>query len=128
MLKRAEGIVLRSFSFGEADLIVTYLTRDHRLMKIFAKSPRKTKSRFGSSLEPLTYASIAFLGKEDSPLPRLTQSDIIRSFQPLREDFRRLLRVTEIIDMTIRFLPEREPNAEAFSLLLHTLLRLSSDP
>ncbi|MFA5354227.1 MAG: DNA repair protein RecO [Thermodesulfovibrionales bacterium] len=127
MLKRTEGIVLRSFPFGEADLIVTYLTRDYGLMKLFAKSPRKTKSRFGSSLEPLTYATISFLGKEEASLPRLTQSDIIRPFQSLRNDFRCFLRVSELLDVTIRFLPEREPNAEAFSLLLHTLLRLSSD-
>ena len=47
MLQRTEGIVLRTTPYGEADLIVTYLTKDHGIIKVFAKSPRKIKSRFG---------------------------------------------------------------------------------
>ena len=77
MLHRTEGIVLKGAPYGEADLIVAFLTLDFGLMSAFAKSPRKTKSRFGSSLEPLTHSKIAFWGKEDSKLPRLTQADII---------------------------------------------------
>ena len=50
MLHRTEGIVLKNFPYGEADLFVTYLTPDMGIIKTFAKSPRKTKSRFGSSL------------------------------------------------------------------------------
>ncbi len=85
MLKRTEGIVLRTIPFGEADLIVTYLTPDFGIIKLFAKSPRKIKSRFGSSLEPLTHSKIAFWGKEDTALPRLTQSDILHPFHSIRD-------------------------------------------
>lgn len=127
MLKRTEGIVLRSSLFGEADLIVTYLTRDYGLLKVFAKSPRKIKSRFGSSLEPLTYSRISFIGKEDANLPRLTQSDIIKAFHPLRDELKCFLCVSEILELSLRFLPEKEPNFKAFKLLLDTLLRLESD-
>lgn len=121
MLKRTEGIVLRTVAFGEADLIVTYVTRDYGLLKAFAKSPRKIKSRFGSSLEPLTYSKIALMGKEDASLPRLTQSDIVRSFHTLREDFRCFLNFSEIIELSLRFLPERAHAPEVFNLLLGIL-------
>jgi DNA repair protein RecO (recombination protein O) len=127
MLKRTEGIVLKSSPFGEADLIVTYLTRDYGLLKVFAKSPRKIKSRFGSSLEPLTYSRISFIGKEDANLPRLTQSDIIEAFHPLRDDLKCFLCVSEILVLSLRFLPEKEPNLKAFKLLLDTLRKLESD-
>ncbi len=126
MLKRTDGIVLKSSVFGEADLIVTYLTPDYGIVKAFAKSPRKIKSRFGSSLEPLTYAKIALLGKEDSNLPRLTQSDIIRPFHSLREDFKCLLNISEMLEMNLNFLPEREPNPEIFKLLLNILRKLEA--
>jgi len=63
MLKRTEGIVLKTNPFGEADLIVTCLSKDYGILKTFAKSPRKIKSRFGSSLEPLTHSKISFWGK-----------------------------------------------------------------
>ncbi len=126
MLKRTYGIVLKSAVFGEADLIVTYLTPHYGLLKAFAKSPRKVKSRFGSSLEPLTYARISFFGKEEAGLPRLTQSDIIRPFHSLRGDIYRLLNVSEILELCLNFLPEREPAPEIFKLLLHMMTTLES--
>lgn len=127
MLKRTEGIVLKSSPFGEADLIVTYLTSDYGLLKVFAKSPRKIKSRFGSSLEPLTYSRIAFIGKEDANLPRLTQSDIIKAFHLLRDDLKCFLSVSEMLELSLGFLPEKETNLKVFKLLLDTLSRLESD-
>lgn len=121
MLKRTEGIVLKNSVFGEADLIVTYLTPDSGLLKTFAKSPRKIKSRFGSSLEPLTHSRISFWGKEDAALPRLTQSDIIHPFQSIRNTLSCFLKVSEIIDLTLHFIPERDANKKVYSLLLNTL-------
>lgn len=121
MLRRTEGIVLKTTPFGEADLIVTYLTYDYGVIKTFAKSPRKIKSRFGSSLEPLTLSKIGLWGKEDATLPRLTQSDIVMSFQSIRERFECFLKISEIIELTLNFLPEAEANKNVFSLLLKTL-------
>lgn len=121
MLHRTEGIVLRTFPFGEADLIVTYLTPDFGLLKLFAKSPRKIKSRFGSSLEPLTRSRISFWGKEDANLPKLTQSDIMRPFQSIRDDLHCFIKVQEIIELTLSFLPERDVNKKVYYLLLKTL-------
>ncbi len=121
MLRRTEGIVLKTAPFGEADLIVAYLTYDFGLIKTFAKSPRKIKSRFGSSLEPLTCSKISFWGKEDANLPRLTQSDIILTFQSIREKMDCFFRVSEIIELTANFLPEGEVNKNAFMLFLNTL-------
>lgn len=127
MLLRTEGIVLRTAEYGEADLIVTHLTLEYGIVKTFAKSPRKTKSRFGSSLEPLTHAMISFWGKEDAGLPRLTQSDIINPFSGLRSSFRSFLKVSEILEMTLTVLPEREPGMHVFRLLLGTLLQMEQD-
>lgn len=121
MICRTKGIVLRTTPFGEADLIVTYLTPDFGLLKLFAKSPRKTKSRFGSSLEVLTHARISFWGKETAPLPRLTQSDIIHPFQSIRDNLDCLLKVSEIIELTLYLIPERDGNKRAYLLLLQTL-------
>jgi DNA repair protein RecO (recombination protein O) len=127
MLKQTEGIVLKNFPFGEADLIVTYITRDYGLLKVFAKSPRKIKSRFGSSLEPLTCSKISFIGKEDASLPRLTQSDIIRTFHTLRDNLKCFLSISEVLELNLNFLPERDVNNMAFKLLFDMLSRLESD-
>jgi len=121
MLQRTEGIVLRTIPYGEADLIVTYLTKDFGIVKVFAKSPRKTKSRFGSSLEPLTFSRIAFWGKEDAALPRLTQADIVHSFSSLRESLQCFIRVSELIEQTLHLVPERDTSRNVFPLLMKTL-------
>jgi DNA repair protein RecO (recombination protein O) len=121
MLQRTVGVVLKTFPYGEADLIVTYLTPDFGLLKVFAKSPRKIRSKFGSSLEPLTYSKISFWGKEDTSLPRLTQSDIINSFHPVRATLNIFFKISEIIEITLQFVPERDSNKNIFSLLITTL-------
>lgn len=121
MLKRTEGIVLRSRPLGEADLILEYLTRDFGIQSAFAKSPRKIKSRFGGSLEPFTHARVAFLGKEEARLPKLTQSDIIRPFQSLREDVKIFYLASELAEITLKLLPEKEPNEKIFNLMLWLL-------
>lgn len=128
MLQRTEGIVLRTVSYGEADLIVTYLTTDFGIVKAFAKSPRKLRSRFGSSLEPLTLSKISFWGREDSALPRLTQSDIIHPFHSIRSSFQCFLRVSEIVELTLNFVAERDSNAGVYSLLRKTLYAVENEP
>jgi DNA repair protein RecO (recombination protein O) len=126
MLKRTEGIVLRTIPFGEADLIVTHLTPDFGIIKLFAKSPRKIKSRFGSSLEPLTHARIAFWGKEDTALPRLTQSDILHPFHSIRDSLDCFLKVSQLIELTLSFMPERDANKRVYALLFNTLIEIEA--
>lgn len=127
MLQRTEGIVLKTNLFAEADLIVTYITKDCGIVKTFAKSPRKIKSRFGSSLEPLTYSKISFWGKEDSSLPRLIQSDIVYPFHSLRSSLSCFLKVSEIFELTLNFVSERDASNRVYSLLINTLLGMESD-
>ncbi|GMT47171.1 MAG: DNA repair protein RecO [bacterium] len=128
MLKKTEGIVLRNRPHLDADLIVTYLTPSHGILNLYAKSPRKIGSRFGSSLEPLTYARISCFGKEQAALPRLTQSDIVKTFNILRESTDSFIRISEVLELTLRLLPEREPNRMVFPLLLNMLLSLEGEP
>lgn len=127
MLQRTEGIVLKTFPYGEADLLVTFLTADFGIRKVFAKSPRKTKSRFGSSLEPLTHAKIGFRGREDASLPRLTQADIIQPFQGLREALGCFLLASGMAELTLNFLTEGARSEKAFRLLMRTLQMMEHD-
>jgi len=120
MLFRTEGIVLKTQKYGDADLIVTYFTLERGALKAFAKSPRKIKSRFGSSLEPFTHAKIALFGKEQTSLPKLTQSDIIHSFQGLRDDLDNFISVSKHVELIITMMHEAEPNKKIFSLFLNT--------
>lgn len=121
MLTRTEGIVLKTQKYGEADLIVTHLTSDKGIIKAFARSPRKTKSRFGSSLEPLTHAKISLWGKEQSAIPKITQSDIITSFQQIREHYQDFVNLSKLAEIVISLTPGGTPNKRLFSFFLNIL-------
>lgn len=126
MQTRTEGIVLKSQKYGEADLIVTYLTSDKGIIKAFAKSPRKTKSRFGSSLEPLTHARISLWGKEQSTIPKITQSDIINSFYRIRENYHDFISLSKLCEILLSLTPVELPNKRIFSFFLNILQFITS--
>ena len=55
---RDEGVVLRTHQLGEADRIVTLLTREHGKVRAVARGVRRTSSRFGGRLEPFMVADM----------------------------------------------------------------------
>ena len=57
---RDEAVILRTHKLGEADRIVTLLTRYHGQVRAVAKGVRRTASKFGSRLEPFMVADIQF--------------------------------------------------------------------
>ena len=57
-LYRDDGIVLRTYKLGEADRIVVFCTRGHGKVRAVAKGVRKTKSKFGSRLEPMSHVAL----------------------------------------------------------------------
>lgn len=125
MLYCSEAIVLENRDYAEADLIVTYITKEFGIIDLFAKSPRKIRSKFGSSLEPLTYSKITFIGREDK-LQRIIQSDIIYPFQKIRENYKLFLKLAEVLRLIAQISPKREKNHELFSLLLNILKELET--
>ncbi len=126
MQTRTEGIVLKSQNYGEADLIVTYLTSDRGIIRAFAKSPRKTKSRFGSSLEPLTHAKISLWGKEQSSMPKITQSDIINSFHLIRENYNDFVHLSKLSEILLSLTPAEIPSKRIFTFFLNILQFITS--
>ncbi|KWT84008.1 DNA repair protein RecO [Candidatus Magnetominusculus xianensis] len=123
----AEGIVFKGLPLGEADMIMTIFTRQKGFVRAFAKSPRKTKSRFGSALEPFSYIRLSLWGKENAELPRLIQADIVHPFQKLREELKCFLRVSEIFEMTFMLIPEHVRQERLFDILLDTLRMQEQD-
>jgi DNA repair protein RecO (recombination protein O) len=78
----AEALILRTYRFGEADLIVVFLTRDRGKRRGVAKNAVKSRRRFGAALEPLTRGTVAYFEREQRDLVRLDRVDAQAS--PLR--------------------------------------------
>jgi len=126
MIYSTEAIVFKNLPYAEADLIVTFFTKEYGLLNLFAKSPRKIKSKFGSSLEPLTYSKISFIGREDK-MQKIIQSDILHSFQYIRENLSLFIKTANLLRIILEILPQREPNKQLFSTLLEVLYGIENN-
>jgi len=120
-LHDSEAIVLRTYPLGDADRLVSLLTRDHGRLRGVAQGARRPKSRFGASLEPLTYLRITYYERETRELVRISQCDILESFLDVHQDYRSSLALSLLAEITEAVLPEREPQDAAFRLLLHVV-------
>lgn len=73
-----EGVVLRTTKLGEADRIITLLTRYHGKVRAVAKGVRRTKSRFGARLEPFMRAKL--LLAEGRSLDVVSQAALLSTY------------------------------------------------
>ena len=86
-LYRDEGVVLRTYKLGEADRIVVLATQQHGKVRAVAKGVRKTRSKFGARLEPLSHVALQLY--EGRNLDTITQVEGIDAFRPIRDDLDR---------------------------------------
>jgi len=122
------AIVLGGIRLGEADKLLTFFTEKKGKLKGVAKGARRMKSRFGAALEPFTYCNLIVFEKGGDKLARINQSDILHSFQSLREDWSCIELASKMVDLVSRITPEGEPNTEIFKLLLQGLDFLEKGP
>lgn len=123
-LYRDEGIVLRTHKLGEADRIITLLTRRTGRVRAVAKGVRRTKSRFGARLEPFTHVDLQL--HEGRSLDVITQAETLRPYgEPLAADYPRYTAGTAMLETAEQLTPvEREPTLRQFLLLVGGLRTL----
>ncbi len=123
-LYRDEGIVLRTHKLGEADRIVSVLTRRHGKVRAVAKGVRKTKSRFGARLEPPTHLALQFY-EGRGELQIIDQVETLDHFRVIRDDLDRLTRAVSMLEAGDQLGLEGEPNPALFQMLLGALRALA---
>jgi DNA repair protein RecO (recombination protein O) len=121
-LYRERGVVLRTYKLGEADRIVVFLTEGHGKVRAVAKGVRKTKSRFGSRLEPTSHA--ALLMYEGRELDVVTQAESIEHHRHIREDLNRLAKATAVLEAVDQLAQEREPSSLLYRMVVGALRSL----
>jgi len=123
-LYRDHAIVLRTIKLGEADRIITFVTSGHGKVRAVAKGVRKTKSRFGSRLEPLSHVSLLlYSGRE---LDIVTQAESIDHFRTIREDLPRISSAMALLEAVDQVSQERESNPRLYQMLLGALRTLAA--
>jgi DNA repair protein RecO (recombination protein O) len=123
-LYRDDGIVLRTQDLGEADRIITVLTRRTGRIRAVGKGVRRTKSRFGARLEPFTHVDLLLY--QGRSLDVITQADSLRAYgEPLTSDYPRYTSGVAMLETAERFTTEeRQPAQRQFLLLVGGLRAL----
>ncbi|MGA2808261.1 MAG: DNA repair protein RecO [Terracidiphilus sp.] len=117
----SEAVVLRTWPVHEADLIVSFFTRDYGRIRGVAKSALKSRKRFGGALEPMTMARAWFAERPRQELVRLDQLEIMRSPLSAPVDHARMAVLSFFAEVLDEALPDHDPQETVFRLLVAVL-------
>ena len=124
---RDTAVVLRTHNLGEADRIITFLGLNHGKFRAVGKGVRRTKSKFGSRLEPFMYVDVqCYTGKT---LDTVTQVEIIDAFaKPVAASYPLFTAGQAMLEAADRLVTEEKQPAQAqFWLLVGALRSLATN-
>ncbi|TAK33028.1 MAG: DNA repair protein RecO [Chloroflexota bacterium] len=123
---KTEAVVLKRFSLGEADRILTLYTPNLGKLHAIAKGVRRTKSRLGGHVELFTRSALMLAHGQN--LDVLTGAQTLDSFLPLRDDLQRTSWGIYAIELVEQFTADQVENFPLYRLLVETLHRLCDAP
>jgi DNA repair protein RecO (recombination protein O) len=116
-----EAIVLRSWPFMEADLLVSLFTREQGRIKGVARHALKSRRRFGGALEPMTHVRATYAERPRQELVRLDAFEILSSPLSRPIDYARTAALQFVAEVLEEALPELAPEDAVFRLALAVL-------
>ena len=115
MLHTSDALILRTYSLGESDRIVVFLTRDRGKKRGVAKNARQSRRRFGGALEPMTCGRVTYREHERRDLVFL--QDVAATRSPLAAvDENALGYVSYFAELIDEWAQEADPNETLFRL------------
>jgi DNA repair protein RecO (recombination protein O) len=124
----SEAFVLRTYPLQEADLVVSFFTRDQGKLRGVAKRARRPKNAFGAGLERLSQVRMAYFQRETRELVNLDSCELIRSQFGLVSDYRTGVALDYVAEVSDQLLPPGEPSEKFFRLLAAVLDDLRAGP
>lgn len=121
---RDEAVVLRTHKLGEADRIITLLSRTHGKIRAVARGVRRTSSKFGGRLEPFSHIDVQFANGRN--LDIVTQVETLHAYDaPLRVDYAAFTAGEAMVETADRLVTEEgEPALQQYRLLVGALRTL----
>jgi DNA repair protein RecO (recombination protein O) len=122
-LYRDDAVVLRTYKLGEADRIVVLFGRGRGKVRAVAKGVRRTRSKFGSRLEPGSVVQLQLY--EGRNLDIVTQAERLHTLPNLRADLDNYGRMAILLEAVDHVANEGDPNPALFKLLTGALRELN---
>jgi DNA repair protein RecO (recombination protein O) len=121
------AIVLRRREYGDFDLIVTLLTRDHGKQTLIAKAAKKSMKRFPGILEPFNNLQVTFRERQTGKgMSVLEEASLIRIPGRIRSDFTRAFHASYWVECIGLWMQEGQVREDLFELLRFVLSELDA--
>jgi DNA repair protein RecO (recombination protein O) len=122
MIQRVgEAIVLRTWPFHEADLLVSLFTREQGKIKGVARHAMRSRRRFGGALEPMTHVRASYTEKLRQELVRLDAFEVLSSPMSTPVDYTRVAALELIAEILDEAMPDGAPEDAVFRLTIAVL-------
>lgn len=125
-LYRDVGVVLRTYKLREADRIVVLHTEANGKVRAVAKGVRKTKSKFGARLEPMSHVRVLlYRGRE---LDIVSQAESVEPLTPMLSSLDRATLGMAAVEAVDQLSIEGEPDARLYKMLVGVLRSIAEQP
>jgi len=122
------AIVLRTVDTGEADRVVTLLSRERGKVAAFARAARASRRRFGGALEPFTLVAAEVRERPGAELLGLESVSALDAFGGIRGDLARIACAAYAAELSRELVRDHEPHDDLFDLLVAYLSALDAAP
>ena len=120
------GIMLRRIDYGDYDLIITLMTREHGKISIIAKNAKKSVKRFSGILE--LFSVLQVVGKKGrGKLPFLQEATLSLPFYSIRENIKKTAYASYFAEIINTWVEDKSPQKQLYDLLQHVLDALDRD-
>ena len=119
--RQTEAIILKTFTLGEADRLVSFFGRTSGRMRGVAAGARRLKNRYGSTLELLSHVQLWYFERETRDLVRIQQCELLESFHKAQSDYALSTGLAVVSEVAEQVLPEHETQEAMFRLVLLTV-------
>lgn len=126
MIIQTSAIVLRRFDFRETSQIVTFFTRDHGKISGILKGIRKDHKKFGSTVDKFSVNDLVYYSHRDSDLHLVGQCDLTSFFFKIRQDVKRTMAASYMIELVDAIMPLEEKNTDVYHLAIEFLTMLEA--
>ncbi|WP_420453550.1 DNA repair protein RecO [Ilumatobacter sp.] len=125
-LYRDVGVVLRTYKLRESDRIVVIHTKENGKIRAVAKGVRKTRSKFGARLEPMSHVRLLlYRGRE---LDIVSQAEAVEPLSPMLSSLDRASQGLAALEAVDQLSLEREPDPRAHAMLVGVLRTIAAKP
>lgn len=121
MILNTEAVVLNSRKYGDSSKILKLFTREDGIVPVIAKGARKTRNKYGSSLEPLSNTFATIYVKQGRSLQILSNSEHKKPLRKIYESMEHLAAGLMMLESVSQTQDEGAANEELFDLLISSL-------